>query len=335
MSLETKDKDEALKLHGILMGKFTPTIEAKAHALHAGPLLSDIAHEYRLHQLPNSATKYGVPLDLRTLKTYENYLKNFSFAPQFRVPVVVFGHPDEGPRIVREYLAHWINFPKTYNYRLSCLSRLFEYAIEKGIIQRNPTTVIKRRVPKERSVYMTDEHYLAITNKLAEIHHEVYARVCDWLYLMSGRPSNMLDIQEEQILDDGIHYYATKNKQSVVVEHDTDLDELIDWFQSYKRAEGITSPYLIVHPMSAKRGLAGRPITVERLYRYFVDAMEKAHLSGYTLRDLRPKALTDEAEIAGCATNKGVHVTEHMRRHYVKKRLDVRIKNNLKRVRPK
>ena len=71
------------------------------------------------------------------------------------------------------------------------------------------------------------------------------------------------------------------------------------------------------------------------LVSLLLDTMEKAHLSGYTLRDLRPKALTDEAEIAGCATNKGAHVTEHMRRHYVKRHLDVRVKNNLKRVRPK
>jgi len=335
-SLKTKDAAEARELYWAIRKHYAPKIEAKAQAFFSGPLLSELADDYRLNQLPKVVTKKrGKPLDEHTRHTYGNYLKNFAAAPAFGVPVARFSELEEGPRLVRTYLAEWINQPKTYNYRLACLSRLFSYAIDKGLIQRNPTDPIERRTSPDREVYMTDDHFIAISSKLAELYHEVYAVAFDWIYLMSGRPSNMLDVKESQIRETEIHYYADKNEQPVIVERDPELNRVIEWFREYKRTQGIASPYLIVHPADANRKIACKPITAERLYRYFKVAMEKAELSGYTLRDLRPKALTDEAEIAGSPTNKGAHRTERMRQHYVKKRLPVRVKNNLKQIRGK
>lgn len=335
-SLKTKNKAEALEIYWAVRQHYAPNVETKAQVFTEGLSLSSLAREYREDQLPQTVDKDGNSLDANTLRTYSNYLLNFEQADDFKVPVSVFGHVDDGPQIVRKYLSHWINKPKTYNYRLACLSRLFGYAVDKGMIQRSPIDAIKYRKGPTRKVYLSDDHYIAITSKLTEIYSEVYARACDWLYLMSGRPTNMLDVKEPQIKDKDaeIHYYADKNQQPVIVERDPELDELIEWFREYKRSQGIVSPYLIVHPANARRGLARRPITTERLYRYFKNAMDEAELSeeGYTLRDLRPKALTDEAELAGSATNKGAHKTEKMRRHYVKKVLPMRVKNNLKRL---
>lgn len=332
-SLKTKDEGEARELYWAIRKHYAPKVEAKAQTFLTGPLLSDLAREYREEHLQHAVNKQGKPLDANTLRTYENYLENFENAPLFKAPVAHFAGLDEGPRIVREYLSLWLQKPKTYNYRLACLSRLFSYAVDKGLLVRNPVDAIHGRTPRKREVYMTDEHYLQITGTLAEEYHEVYARACDWLYLMSGRPTNMLDVKDEQIHEKEIHYYASKNDNPVVVERDAELDELIAWFQSYKRDQKIVSPYLIVHPADAKRGLARKPITAGRLYRYFVDAMETAGLSGYTLRDIRPKALTDEAERAGEATNKGAHKTQAMRDLYVRKKLPVRVRNTLKRLR--
>ena len=69
----------------------------------------------------------------------------------------------------------------------------------------------------------------------------------------------------------------------------------------------------------------------EHLYRRFKTACRERGYN-YTLRQIRPKALTDEAILAGAATNKGVHLTDAMRRRYVKKVLPVAVKNNLKRI---
>jgi hypothetical protein len=172
---------------------------------------------------------------------------------------------------------------------------------------------------------------------MAELYHEVYARACDWLYLMSGRPTNMLDVKESQIMDTEIHYYASKNEQPVIIERDAEINELIKWFRDYKKEQSIASPYLIVHPSKRPnkrmRKTARKPITATQLYRYFKDAADAFKLGHYQLRDIRPKALTDEAKIAGQATNKGAHKTQAMREHYVKITLPVRVQNNLKRIR--
>lgn len=336
LSLKTKDKKLALERYWMIMQRYRPQLEellADKFVSHTGPRARDTSKEYRLNILPAAATRKGVPLSPSTINTYQNFLLDFEAHAVSNTPIGIFSHPEQGPLLLRSYLKAWLEKPKTYNYRLSCLSRLFKHAVDSGLLQRNPCKDIDSRGSKGRDVYMNDDDYLTITDKLATDFHEVYARCCDWLYLMSGRPTNMLEVQEEQITEAGISYFATKNKQLVLVEMDEELAQLIGWFRDYKKKERIVSPYLIVHPQSARRGLATKPISTENLYRYFKRAAAVANLDHYTLRDIRPKALTDEAELAGQPTNKGAHVTEQMRKHYVKRILPIRVSNNLKTLR--
>jgi hypothetical protein len=330
-------KVEAIEVYWIIKDRYKPKVEAVAAEFTGGELVSDIAEKYRTEQLPTAMSKTGKKsLDGNTRRTYDNYLENIRDAVEFKVPVSTFADIDEGPRIIRAYLSKWLTKPKTYNYRLSCLSRLFEHCIDLGKLVRNPCDPIGHRRAPDRDVYMTDEHFISITTKLEEKYHEVYARACDWLYLMSGRPTNMLDVKESQIQEKEIHYLATKNTQPVIMERDPELDELIDWFRQYKREQKIVSPFLIVHPTDAHRKLACKHITTYRLYRCFKRAMKESDLAAempnYTLRDIRPKALTQEAEIEGESTNKGAHKTKSMRDKYVRKAVPMRVKNKLKRL---
>ncbi len=152
------------------------------------------------------------------------------------------------------------------------------------------------------------------------------------LYLVSGRVSDMLDIKENQIIDNAIHYQASKNNQPVIVEMDNELHDLVTWFQKYKKKQNIISRFLIVHPKTAPRGQATKPITAKRLYIYFKKASKILRFTKYHLRHLRAKALTDEVILAGSATNKGAHRTELMRQQYVKKKVPVVVQNNIKRI---
>ena len=113
---------------------------------------------------------------------------------------------------------------------------------------------------------------------------------------------------------------------------DKEINYHVTWFKKYKKTNGIDSPYLIVHPLEADRKLGGKPITAILLYRYVKKAMKAAGLTVYTLRDLRSKALTDEAQNTGAATNKGAHKTIQMRQYYVKKDIPVKVKSTLKRI---
>ncbi len=142
----------------------------------------------------------------------------------------------------------------------------------------------------------------------------------------------MLDVKERQIIDNTIHYQASKNDQPVIVEMDSELCDLVAWFRDYKKQQNIISQYLIVHPKTAPRGQATKQVTGERLYRYFKKAATRLKLKKYHLRHIRAKALTDEAVLAGQATNKGAHKTEGMRQLYVKKKIPVVVRNNIKRL---
>jgi hypothetical protein len=335
-TLDTHDQWEARKLYNEVMRRKPESPDSRREAIISSFLsertLADLAKEYRETRLDKAVTRKGRPLGENTRRTYANYLKNFEDAPDLQVAIEIFSDPDRGLRILRAHLKAWLDQPKTYNYRLSCLSRLFGYAVEIGLISRNPCFDIERKSSKDRDVYMSDDHYIAITVKLTEMTHEVYARACDWIYLISGRPTDMLGIKETNITDKVVEYFAGKNQQLVNVERDEEINYLIDWFRDYKKQHGINSPYLIVHPLEARRKLGGKPITTALLYRYLKKAMNAAELPIYTLRDLRPKALTDEATNAGMPTNKGAHRTEQMRKHYVKKMVPVEVKNTLKRI---
>jgi len=335
MSLKTKDKKQAIDRYWKIKARYEDEVAAMLadKALYGtGLSLSEIAKTYRETLLPHALNNRGKKLDDGTEKIYRNYLKNLEADDIGHRPVTLFSHPEQGPQVVREYLSQWLGQPKTYNNRKSCLSKLFDHCIDKGLIQRNPCQVIKNKLTTADETYIPDEHYLLITDKLAEVYGEVYARVCDWLYLVSGRPTNMLNVIDKDI-DEAIYYYATKNDQPVIVELDAELKTLVEWFREEKRSQNTISRFLIVHPRSAGSKLRGKNITTEQLYRRFKDAARRVELGHYTLRHIRPKALTDEAMLAGEATNKGAHKTQAMRERYVKKQIPVRVQNNLKRLR--
>lgn len=350
MALKTRDIDEGLDRFWQIKEHFRKQQDQAlitdfvSHHQGTGPFLSIIARDYRIKHLPKAISKRGAskgePLDAQTINAYSNYLLNLEEEPLFQQPISLFGDPAYGPKVIRQYLSRWLDNPKTYNYRLTCYSRLFEHAIDLGLIQRNPCRDIRNRTTTRRDVYITHDHYKQIVKNLRDDFHEVYARACDWLYLLSGRAGNMLAIEEKHISDTEVRYYATKNKRLASVTMDKEIHWLIDWFRQYKRDVGIVSPYLIVHPLKdshgkkLRRGIAAQPVTVEHLYRRFIKSTNKAGLEtyGYTLRDLRPKALTDEAEKAGKKTNKGLH-SETMQAHYIKKVVPETVTNNLKRIR--
>jgi len=97
--------------------------------------------------------------------------------------------------------------------------------------------------------------------------------------------------------------------------------------------QDIHSPYLICYPRTMARRFIGQRITVGYLSGLFTEAAKETRVrvknetTGKrvrpTLRDLRPKALTDEFVVGG-DSDKGGHKTEVMKRHYRRKRLPMR-----------
>lgn len=354
-SLGVKDKDQAFALYDALAAELRPAnLQAQADKLSSAfkpravtPLLTTFAADYRENQLEKALSKRkNKPLGKEVRKAYKNMLlNNIEPATLLAVPISAYSDPDAGPMRLRQFLAAWMEKPSMYNYMLDCLTRVFDQAVDEGMLGTNPCRAINRRGKPKREVYIPDHDYLAITAKMTELSgFEVYARACDLLYILSHRPGDVLAITEDGIdQDHTVRFTAAKNEQPMVITpydkdgaYNEDQRDIIEWFRAYKRKQGLVfvTRHLAVHPMEADRRIAAKPITREWLYRLWVDALQALEIpiGTYTLRDIRPKALTDEAEAEGAPTNKGGHQTEQSRRHYVKRRLPAIVRNNLRRI---
>jgi hypothetical protein len=203
-------------------------------------------------------------------------------------------------------------------------------AIDDGLIETNPITAIVSRPVMERTVYISDDDYVAVTGKLETWQ----AKACDLLYMVSHRPNDVLSLREDQVIDNEIRFTARKNDVDMAIEMNDDLAGIVEWFKQWKADLNIVSPHLVVYPTTSRRRSIGKPVSVGYLSRKFAEAVVAAGFEPgtYALRDIRPKGLTDEFRIAG-DSDKGGHLTDVMKRRYRRIRLPMRAKNNLRKIR--
>ena len=336
-SLKTKNKQQALALYAQVRPKWeerefdqlAERIAVRINRITAptsAETFSIYAKNWREQILPNVTKKNGAPLATKTRKDYEKMLRRqVESSEHFNVPL-----SEVTATLLRKFLSNWLDKPNQYNYLKAVISRVLVAAVDEGLLERNPAADVSNRPTKKRDAYLSDDDYIAI---VANFSQEWHARACDMLYLLSHRPGDVLQLRESDIKENEIHFTTNKNQQAMEVEMNSDLANTINWFRQWKRKQGINSPHLICHPRTSERGLIGKPVSVEYLSRRFSAAVVAAGLKkgSYTLRDLRPKGLTDEYMIAG-DSDKGGHKTEAMKRHYRRVKLPMRAKSNLKRL---
>jgi hypothetical protein len=243
------------------------------------------------------------------------------------------------PTVIRRFLSPWFEVsPSYYNNLYAVLSNVLRHAHRTGKIDHNPMRDVDTDEETKRDVYLSDEDYATILEHLPEEWHR---RACDLIYLVSHRPDDVLGLLESDIRGNDIHFTADKNDQDMIIRFESgdDLDSVIRWFRRWKREQRITSPHLVCHPLTAQRRLIGQRVSVEFISRRFTDSVRELDVRVWsevrqehvkpTLRDLRPKALTDEFE-AGGDSDKGGHKTDAMKRHYRRKRLPMRAENRLR-----
>lgn len=336
VDLGTKDKAEALAIYWEFRKKWDAERTEKRASRTAIRLemavkgtdrltIADYAADWRQTKLPTLLKRNGNPLSDKTRADYARMLAN---QVEKHEPFKNLLLATCSTRDLRQFLAAWIHSPNYYNYMKSLLSRLLKHAVDEGLMDGNPVETVDRRAVAKRGVYLTDAHYTAIISGLAEWE----ARACDLLYLVSHRPMDVLGLKENQINENEITFTAAKNDQDMVIEMNDDLREVVAWFRTRKTAQGIVSPYLVCYPTTSRRRSIGKRVSVEYLSRRFSAAVAAAGLEDYTLRDIRPKGLTDDFLLAG-DSDKGGHKTEAMKRHYRRVRLPMRAKNNLRRLR--
>lgn len=346
--LNTKDREQAKALYWTqratwdaeLLEKQAQKIARRLIAINkpgGARTFAQYATYYRTEKLPKAVTRSGKPLSDATREDYRRMLEN-SIEPSehFAVPMA-----EVDDVVLRKFLSRWLDNPAHYNYMMSGLSRVFDCAIDEGLLRKNPLADVSRRAVPKRHVYVEDSDYLRITGQMAEWE----ARACDLIYFNSHRPGDVLALTEDNITTYKragkqmilVSFTATKNDQAmeIVDSASGDLAALLDWFREWKKAQGILSKHFVVYPTTSRRRSIGKPVSVGYLSRQFSAAVIAAGFEKgkYKLKDLRKKGLTDEARKAGKPTNKGGHKTEQMRRYYVVGQLPMRARNNLRNIR--
>lgn len=353
--LDTQDKAEALAIYW----EFRKTWDAQqaerqaealaqrlAIAAKGGDVMTVAAYarHWRETYLPRLLRKNGKPLADDTREAYGRILEHQVEADADLQRCAIGA---AGTRDLRQFLARWIATPNYYNHIKAVLSRMFQQAVDVGLLDSNPVANVTRRTVKRRDVYCPMEHYLAITAALTDWQ----ARACDLVYLISHRPGDVLALEDrapfiryEMRADPKtgeprkvvvVSFTPTKNEQAIEIVDDVategGIESALQWFRDWKKAQELVTPRLVVFPRGSRRRDVGRPVSVDYLSRRLAEAVVAAGLGkgAYQLRDLRKKGLTDEARIAGKATNKGAHKTQAMREYYVVGGVPARHRNQL------
>lgn len=349
VDLGTDDRTKALALYWEFRRTYdTEQAERQARELAdklkaaamGGPILTVAAYAktFRETHLPTLLKKNGRPLSDSTREDYERMLRNqVEEHEAFKTTAIAAVRV----RPVREYLAQWITKPNYYNYMRALLSRMFQLAVDEGKLDANPADSIPNRAVAVREVYCPMDHYLAITAELEEWER----RICDLVYLVSHNPCDVLALEDKA---PDITYDTIDGVQCVVVTlarsktHEGvqiyeplgvagGIEETLQWFRDWKKSQWhIPGSSIAVYPKN-KRRYGGQGVSVEYLSRRVAEAVVAAGLDkgAYQLRDLRKKALTDEARIVGKETDKGAHKTERMKKRYVVGGIVRQVPNNL------
>lgn len=292
--------------------------------------------------LAQRGKRIGQPIAMPTRIDYANDARQLEEQDAARFPMSA---PDIVRRI-RKLLAPWLDKPTHYNGLRNTLSRVMSYAVQQGIVDRNPVIDITKASAKKRLVLIPDEAYTAITENLSvhklnkrEFDGTWRAKICDLIYMMSQQPIDVFGIQDKQAeIFSNPRTVTAKDERGAVLEsydvhgilkirrHKTDvgielemneeLADLIAWFRNFKKEQGIISEHLLVYPMYFDVRSRARPVR----HRFMQGAWREASVEAgyghtYQLRDLRKKGLTNEFLEQG-ENDKGGHETEEMRRHY-------------------
>lgn len=338
VTLPTKNHKEALVIYWAFQEKWAATqAKKKAESLTARLIasatnveiipISDYARKWRETYLPKLLKANGKPLGEKTRGDYARMLKGQVEKHEVFSTLAVSELRVGDCRI---FLDKWIESPSFYNYMKSLLSRVVQFAVDQGKLEVNPLDQVNRRPVAKREVYMSNKDFQAITAAMCERDR----LACELLYMVSHRPADVLSLREDQVQDGILKFTAGKNDVDMEIEINDDLAGVIQSLKDWKAESQIVSPYLAVYDAGSKRRHIGKPLSVGYLSHAFAAAVGAAGFvkGKYTLRDIRPKGLSDEYVIAG-ENNKGGHKTEAMKQRYRRVRVPVRAKNNLRLIR--
>lgn len=213
-------------------------------------------------------------------------------------------HVDAG--YVSEFLrANWAGKLAMQRVMRAFLSGFFQWCIENRRVTENPCRELRLKKPRPRRTYITDEHFAKIRGAMLETVYaladrEVSATVptgptmqcfVDLCYLTAQRSTDVRLLEWSAVDRAGgvIHFVPSKTEDSsgaaVDVAITPEIAAVLDRAESL-RCKGATH---VVHRRD------GRQFAATGVRSAWTRAVERAGLAGegYTVKDIRAKALTD------------------------------------------
>jgi len=200
-----------------------------------------------------------------------------------------------------------INLAKTpvmCNRILSFLRIVFNYALEWDLIESNPCIGIRRHKEKARTRYLEHDEFNAILAQLSEPMQNLFTLV----YLTGQRISDVLNLNQSDISEAGIHFIQRKTGAKVLIGITADITGVLARIQP--NAQG----WLFYKARS------GQPISYETARQAFHKASKAAGIQDATIHDLRAKALTDADSEGKNAQKLGGHISASTTRIYLRGR---------------
>lgn len=153
-----------------------------------------------------------------TAKQYEHVAKIL------RRKLVQFGPEQVMPRHVAQLKMDLIDTPNMANRCLSVLRQVFDYALERQLVDSNPAIGIKRHKEAKRTRLLSLDEYAAI-HKHAAPRLQVVMDLC----IRTGeRISDVLKIRRADLTDEGIRFEQMKTGARRVVPWTPELRAIVD-----------------------------------------------------------------------------------------------------------
>lgn len=200
-----------------------------------------------------------------------------------------FDVPDVRPADVKKSVEH--HYPdaataaRAYKARLSTF---FRWAVGKGLRDDNPCTEVWLDAPDKRDRYITHEEYHAIRERL----HPMAQVFIDLCYLTAQRSTDIRVMRWNQLTPEGLAFRPTKTAKSsgakILVPVSPAIQECLDSAKLHGRIKPLpnSTGYVI-------QQADGSLYTMSGLRSAWQRACKDAGIKGATIKDLRPKALTD------------------------------------------
>ncbi|WP_440984960.1 tyrosine-type recombinase/integrase [Xanthomonas sontii] len=194
------------------------------------------------------------------------------------------------PIDIRQYL-DWRPAKVMANREVSLFSHMWNWARGKGLTDLpNPCEGIRRNKEKGRDVYVEDETYQAVYEKADQTLKDAM----DLAYLTGQRGEDVATMDERQMSNGWLAILQGKTQVKMQMEIVGGLEALLARIAARKKTYKVHSTRLIVDADGREVGRAA--------LRYRFDKARKAAgiaKGDFQFRDLRAKAGTDKADVAG------------------------------------